>query len=119
MDALMGDEGDFVVNSGGDREPVKCAEYQYVVFLFLHSHQDPSSAVLDILELLKTLARDSDEKCIVVVQPGGDKGVDEFCNCSNCRWESNVLSKKDDGGNGGWLNLMWDADKYGFGFEAV
>lgn len=33
---------------------------------FMHSHQDPRSAFLDILELLKALARDTDEKCIAV-----------------------------------------------------
>ncbi|XP_053181430.1 LOW QUALITY PROTEIN: P2X purinoceptor 4-like [Scomber japonicus] len=43
---------------------------------------DPSSAVLDILELLNALARDPDEECVAVVQPGGDKGVDQFfCVC--------------------------------------
>ena len=45
---------------------------------FAHSHQDPSCTILDVLELLKALARDPDEKCIAVVQPGGDEGVDEF-----------------------------------------
>ena len=35
------------------------------------------STVLDVLELFEALARDPDEKCVAVVQPGGDKGVDE------------------------------------------
>ena len=48
------------------------------MFALTHSHQDPGSAVLNILELFKALARDPDEKCVAVVQPGGDKGVDEF-----------------------------------------
>ena len=39
------------------------------VLVFVHSHQDPSSTVLDVLELLDALARDPDEKCIAVVQP--------------------------------------------------
>ena len=48
------------------------------MFPLSHSHQDPGSAILDILELFEALARDPDEKCVAVVQPGGDKGVDEF-----------------------------------------
>ena len=47
------------------------------VFIFAHPHQDPGSAVLYVLELLDALARDPDEECIAVIQPGGDKGVDE------------------------------------------
>ena len=43
-----------------------------------HSHQDPSSAVLDVLEPEEALARDPDEKRVTVVQPGGDKGMDKF-----------------------------------------
>ncbi|KAJ8260794.1 hypothetical protein COCON_G00165170 [Conger conger] len=45
--------------------------------------KDPSSAVLDILEPQEALARDPDEKCVTVIQPGGDKGVDKFF----CIWE--------------------------------
>ncbi|XP_049431857.1 protein starmaker-like [Epinephelus fuscoguttatus] len=49
---------------------------------FSHPHQDPSSVVLDVLELLNALARDPDEECIAIFQPGGDKGVDQlFCIC--------------------------------------
>ena len=48
------------------------------VLIFAHSHQEPSSAVLDVLELLKALARNPDEKCVAVIQPGGDKGVDQL-----------------------------------------
>ena len=43
-----------------------------------HPHQDPSSAVLNVLEPLEALARDPDEECITIIQPGGDKGVDEL-----------------------------------------
>lgn len=47
---------------------------------FLHPHQDPSSAGLYVLELLNALARDPNEECIAIVQPGGDEGVDQlFC----------------------------------------
>lgn len=40
--------------------------------------QDPGSTVLNMLKLLKTSARDPDEERITVVQPGGDKGVDQL-----------------------------------------
>ncbi len=59
---------------------MKCENNECDVFIFLHPHQDPGSAVSYILELLEALARDPDEKCIAVIQPGGDKGVDKlFC----------------------------------------
>ena len=65
------------------------------VFEFPHSHQDPSSAVLNDLELLEALARDPDEKCITVVKPLGDKGVDEFFSVwqGECGTESGNVSK--------------------------
>ena len=44
-------------------------KYGCDVFEFPHSHQDPSCAVLNDLELLEALARDPDEKCITVVEP--------------------------------------------------
>ncbi len=50
MDTLIGEENDFVFNPIGDREPVKSMQDKHNVFLFLHSHQDPSNAVLDVLE---------------------------------------------------------------------
>ena len=43
-----------------------------------HPHQDPGSTVLNVLEPLDALARDPNEECIAVVQPGGDKGMDEL-----------------------------------------
>ena len=45
---------------------------------FPHSHQDPRSAVLDVLQPLDVFAGDPNEKCVTVVQPGGDKGVDKL-----------------------------------------
>jgi hypothetical protein len=36
--------------------------------MFLHSHQDPDSAVLDVVGLLETPARDHNEECVIVVQ---------------------------------------------------
>jgi hypothetical protein len=77
MDALVGGGGGLVFNSECDREPVKGFEDGGDVFIFAQPHQDPGSAVLYVLELLDALARDPDE-CIAVIQPGGDKGVDEL-----------------------------------------
>ena len=74
MDALVDEGGYRVFNSECDREPVKGFEDGVDVFIFAHPHQDPGSAVLYVLELLDALARDPDEECIAVIQPGGDKG---------------------------------------------
>ena len=38
----------------------------------------PSCRVLDVVEPLQALAGDPDEKCITIVQSGGDKGMDEL-----------------------------------------
>ena len=57
------------------------------VVMFTHPHQDPGSAVLNILKPLEALARDPDEECVTVVQPGGDKGMDELlCSGMGERW---------------------------------
>ena len=48
------------------------------MIIFAHPHQDPSGAVLDVLELLDAFFRDPDEESIAVVQPGGDRGVDKL-----------------------------------------
>ena len=53
------------------------------MFTLSHPHQDPGSAVLNVLELSEALARDPDEECVAIVQPGGDKGVDEFFGVGN------------------------------------
>ena len=45
--------------------------------IFAPPRQDPGSAVLNMLELLQASARDPDEEGITVVQPGGDKGMDQ------------------------------------------
>lgn len=42
--------------------------------MFVHSHQEPSCRV--ILEPLRVLARSPNEKCVAIVQSGGDRGVD-------------------------------------------
>lgn len=47
------------------------------VLMFTHPHQGPGSAVVHIFEPLKALARDPNKECVTVVQPGGDKGLNE------------------------------------------
>ena len=74
VDALVGEEGDLVFNSECDGEPVKGFQDGGDVVIFAHPHQDPGSAVLYVLEHLDALAKDPDEECIAVIQPGGDKG---------------------------------------------
>ncbi len=54
IDALTCEESDFVLNPGGDREPVKSMADRRDVFMFSHSHQDPTSTVLDVLEPFKS-----------------------------------------------------------------
>ena len=50
------------------------------MFKFPHPHQDPRSTVLNMLQLLDVFGWDPDEECVAVVQPGGDKGIDQlFC----------------------------------------
>lgn len=75
VNALMDENSDSVLNSEGDGDPVEWMEDGWCG---LASHQDPSGVVLNVLELLQALAMDPDEKHIAVVQPGGDKDVDEF-----------------------------------------
>ena len=43
-----------------------------------HPLQDPGSTVLDILQFLETFARNPDEDCLAIVQPGGDEGMDKL-----------------------------------------
>jgi len=76
---LVCEEIDFILNPGGDGKPVECLKDGCYMFIFTHSHQDPSSTVLYVLEFLQSLVRDPIEKCVAIVQPGGDKGMDKFC----------------------------------------
>ena len=78
MKALVGEEGDLVLGSEWDREPVKSFQDGGNVIIFAHPYQYPGSAVLNVLQSLHALARDPDEECITIVQPGGDKGVDKL-----------------------------------------
>lgn len=68
------------------------------MLVFPHPHQDPRSTVLDILE---APARDPDEECITVIQPGGDKGVDQFL-CSR------------EGGGGAKLSNIMEVEEGSF-----
>ena len=78
MEALVGQQGDFIFNPEWDRKPVEGFEDGCDVVVLSHSHQDPRSTVLNVLQLLDVLVGDPDERCIAVVQPGGDKGVDKL-----------------------------------------
>ena len=49
-----------------------------VIWSYLHTLIRILAAPFWILELLKALARDPDEKFIAIVEPGGDKGVDKL-----------------------------------------
>ena len=68
--------------------------------IFAHPQQDPSSTVLNILQLLKAFVRDPGEECIAVVQPGGDKSVDKlFRVCrSECGTEFGDVPEVKEGG---------------------
>ena len=48
------------------------------VLICLHSHQDPSSTVLNVLQPLDAFSGDSIQKFVAVVQSRGDKCMDEF-----------------------------------------
>lgn len=45
------------------------------MLIFAQSHQDPGCRALDVLKPLQAHAGDPDEKCVTVVQSGGDKGM--------------------------------------------
>lgn len=78
VNTLMGEEGNVILNSQCDREPVKRFQDGGDVFMLAHPHQDSGSAILDVLKSLDAFARDPDEECITVVQPGRNKGMDEL-----------------------------------------
>lgn len=50
MDALIIEEGDFVLNSGGDRKLAESTGDRRDVLVFSHSHRYPSCTVGDVLE---------------------------------------------------------------------
>ena len=63
----MGKQGYFVVNSVGYREPMKFFEGGSDVVVLTLPCQDPSSAILNILKLLKVFSRDPNKESITVV----------------------------------------------------
>ncbi len=80
MDTLVGEEGKLILNPLWDREPMERFKDGSDMIIFAHPHQDPSSTVLNVLQLLEAFATDPNEERITIVQPGGDKGVDKlFC----------------------------------------
>lgn len=76
MQTVMGVKEDFKLSAEVDGEPVQGVNDGGDVPMFTYPHQDPGSAVLNILEPLKALFRDPNAECITIVQPG-DKGMDE------------------------------------------
>ena len=48
MKALVDEEGDLILNSEWDREPVKRFQDGGDVIMLAHPHQDPGSAVVDV-----------------------------------------------------------------------
>lgn len=46
--------------------------------MFAHFDEGPSCRVLDVLELQQVLASNPKEKCVTVIQPGGDEGMDQL-----------------------------------------
>ena len=84
MEALVGQQGNLVFNPEWDREPVEGFENWCDVVKFSCPCKDPGSTVLNVLEFLDVFVGDPGKKSITVVQPGGDKGMDEFF----CIWES-------------------------------
>lgn len=79
MNALIIEEGDFVLNSGGDRKLAERVGDRRDVLVFSHSHRYPSCTIVDVLELWKSLARDTNEKCVAAVQPIGDNEQASLC----------------------------------------
>lgn len=77
VQTVMGVQEDFKLNAKVEEEPVQAVKDGSGVLMFTHLHQDPGSAVLNILEPLKALVRDPDEECVTIIQPEGDKGMDE------------------------------------------
>ncbi len=60
----------------------------------MEDHQDPGSAALNILQSVEVLAVDPDERCAAVIQPGGDKSVDQPVSCAGWVWtESGNISE--------------------------
>lgn len=54
------------------------------VIVFSNSQQGPCCTILNILQSLQAFLRDPDEKCVAVIQSGGDKGVDQFFSICQC-----------------------------------
>lgn len=75
MDGLLSQNSNLVFCLKGDGQPMECVEEW---FGQLESQEDPRRRLLYILAPSKVLLRDALEKSIVVVQPGGDKGMDHF-----------------------------------------
>jgi len=62
VDTLIGQETDLAINPESNREPVEFLEDGCDVLKFAHPHQDPGSAILDVLQSLHAPARDPNEE---------------------------------------------------------
>ena len=62
IEAFVGEQQNFTVDPEWDREPLQRVEDGGSVLIFSDSHQDPGSAVLNILQLLDVLARNPGEE---------------------------------------------------------
>lgn len=69
VQTVMGVKEDFEFNSEVDGEPVQGMKDGGDVLMFTHPHNDPVSAILNILKSLEALARYPNEECITVIQP--------------------------------------------------
>lgn len=87
MEALVGQQGDFVLDPVLNRQSVEGFKDRCDVIVRLHPHQDLGSTVLNVLQLLDVLAGDPDEECVAVVQPGGDEGVDKLLGVRESVWD--------------------------------
>ena len=82
IEAFVGEQQNFIVDPEWDSEPVQWVEDGGYVLVFSDSHQDPGSAVLNVLQLLDVLARNPGEESVAVVQSRGDEGKDKLLSIS-------------------------------------
>lgn len=70
MDAEVGEERNFVVDSGGYGEPVEVLKNGSDVFMFTDLHENTGSTVLDELKFLKIFLGRTNEQTVAVVKFG-------------------------------------------------
>ena len=87
MYTLVGKQTDFVLDAFCDWKPVEVTEDGCNVSVFGHPRQDPGGGVLHVLKLLEAFCWDPDEEGIAVVQPGGDKGMNQLLSIGGGEWD--------------------------------